>query len=314
MKLKQPHHISFDNFEDILKNHVDSSSQPPYTGRTFAMVKNVIPALKKSGFANNLLQFSDIRLGCIKEGEIEGIINLRHYHLTKGNIVCLTPNTILELTKVSPNFNLMGLTLNSEQLAIWHKESLPTFLINQMSEIVLKPNSEDLEIFFQLFNLLWNTAHRYGDDCKMVPDLMSCIFHHVQYIISTYSKDNNRTEKREKKIFQTFILLVNLSLIHILPNANAKTIYNSETAKMVMTLPSMGTARINFEMSKILMRIKMESTKYGTVLAIIIYKGLTGDTKSTSIVPLSFSRTILTEVIIAHINIKSIPMIPGTKL
>ena len=211
MKLKQPHHISFDNFEDILKNHVDSSSQPPYTGRTFAMVKNVIPALKKSGFANNLLQFSDIRLGCIKEGEIEGIINLRHYHLTKGNIVCLTPNTILELTKVSPNFNLMGLTLNSEQLAIWHKESLPTFLINQMSEIVLKPNSEDLEIFFQLFNLLWNTAHRYGDDCKMVPDLMSCIFHHVQYIISTYSKDNNRTEKREKKIFQTIILLVNQS-------------------------------------------------------------------------------------------------------
>lgn len=211
MKLKQPHHISFDNFEDILKNHVDSSSQPPYTGRTFAMVKNVIPALKKSGFANNLLQFSDIRLGCIKEGEIEGIINLRHYHLTKGNIVCLTPNTILELTKVSPNFNLMVLTLNSEQLAIWHKESLPTFLINQMSEIVLKPNSEDLEIFFQLFNLLWNTAHRYGDDCKMVPDLMSCIFHHVQYIISTYSKDNNRTEKREKKIFQTFILLVNQS-------------------------------------------------------------------------------------------------------
>lgn len=211
MKLKQPRHISFDNFEDILKNHVDSSSQPPYTGRTFAMVKNVIPVLKKSGFANNLLQFSDIRLGYIKEGEIEGIINLRHYHLTKGNIVCLTPNTILELTKVSPNFNLMGLTLNSEQLAIWHKESLPTFLINQMSEIVLKPNSEDLEIFFQLFNLLWNTAHRYGDDCKMVPDLMSCIFHHVQYIISTYSKDNNRTEKREKKIFQTFILLVNQS-------------------------------------------------------------------------------------------------------
>lgn len=184
MKLKQPHHISFDNFEDILKNHVDSSSQPPYTGRTIAMVKNVIPALKKLGFANNLLQFSDIRLGYIKEGEIEGIINLRHYHLTKGNIVCLTPNTILELTKVSPNFNLMGLMLNSEQLAIWHKEPLPTFLINQMSEIVLKPDSKDLKIFFQLFNLLWNTAHLYGDDCKMVSDLMSCILHHVQYIMA----------------------------------------------------------------------------------------------------------------------------------
>ena len=49
-------------------------------------------------------------------------------------------------------------------------------------------------------------------------------------------------------------------------------------------------------------------------MAKTIRNGRTGDTSSTSIVPVSFSRTIDTEVIMAQINMKIIPMIPGTKL
>ena len=42
--------------------------------------------------------------------------------------------------------------------------------------------------------------------------------------------------------------------------------------------------------------------------------GRTGETSNTSIVPLSFSRTIDTEVISAQISMNINPMIPGTKL
>ena len=43
-------------------------------------------------------------------------------------------------------------------------------------------------------------------------------------------------------------------------------------------------------------------------------RGLTGETSSTSMVPLSFSRTIEMEVIIAQMSISSMPMMAGTKL
>ena len=46
----------------------------------------------------------------------------------------------------------------------------------------------------------------------------------------------------------------------------------------------------------------------------MIHIGRTGDTNNTSIVPVSFSLTIDTEVIMAQIKIKINPMIPGTKL
>ena len=42
--------------------------------------------------------------------------------------------------------------------------------------------------------------------------------------------------------------------------------------------------------------------------------GFTGDTNSTSMVPVSFSRTMLMEVMMAQISRKIIPMMPGTKL
>ena len=42
--------------------------------------------------------------------------------------------------------------------------------------------------------------------------------------------------------------------------------------------------------------------------------GRTGETSNTSIVPISFSRTMETDVIMAQISIRIKPITPGTKL
>lgn len=57
-----------------------------------------------------------------------------------------------------------------------------------------------------------------------------------------------------------------------------------------------------------------DSRKYGTIFPNIIVRGRTGDTSKRSIVPDSFSLTIDTDVIMAHISIKIMPIMPGTKL
>ena len=46
----------------------------------------------------------------------------------------------------------------------------------------------------------------------------------------------------------------------------------------------------------------------------MISSGRVGDTSSTSIVPLSFSRTMEMEVIMAQTSMSNIPMMAGTKL
>ena len=61
-------------------------------------------------------------------------------------------------------------------------------------------------------------------------------------------------------------------------------------------------------------RSKIDSTRYGIALAMMIIIGLIGEVSSTSIEPVSFSRTIATAVIIAQISIRIKPITPGTKL
>src|SRR3989339_1039895 len=75
-------------------------------------------------------------------------------------------------------------------------------------------------------------------------------------------------------------------------------------------LPVTGTPSRKTERNNIVVRLTIESTKYGTALDSIKKIGRTGDTRRTSIVPVSFSLTIDIEVIIAQMSISINPITP----
>ena len=87
-----------------------------------------------------------------------------------------------------------------------------------------------------------------------------------------------------------------------------------ETRASENRLPAIGTPITNTAQTMISTRSKIDSTRYGIALAMMIIIGLIGEVSSTSIEPVSFSRTIATAVIIAQISIRIKPITPGTKL
>ena len=98
------------------------------------------------------------------------------------------------------------------------------------------------------------------------------------------------------------------------PNESAKRIYIAEMTNIHNKEPCNGTPSTKADIRSITVRITKVNTKYGISFATTIIKGLVGETRSTSIVPFSFSRTIEIDVIIAQTNISKVPMIAGTKL
>ena len=66
--------------------------------------------------------------------------------------------------------------------------------------------------------------------------------------------------------------------------------------------------------SRTLTKLTTDRARYGIILERMIQNGLTGDTRSISSVPVSFSFTMDTAVIIEQISIRIKPMTPGTKL
>lgn len=65
MRKQQAKHISFDRFKEIVEQSVQPNDKKPYLGKRFAMIKNILPSLRDSGFAKNLLQFTDLRIGFV---------------------------------------------------------------------------------------------------------------------------------------------------------------------------------------------------------------------------------------------------------
>src|SRR6478735_5982331 len=79
-------------------------------------------------------------------------------------------------------------------------------------------------------------------------------------------------------------------------------------------LPLTGTSSTNTLSNRILEIFTILNNKYGTALATTILKGCMGDTSITSIVPNSFSLTMVMAVINVHTSISTMAITPGTKL
>jgi hypothetical protein len=105
------------------------------------------------------------------------------------------------------------------------------------------------------------------------------------------------------------------AIVEIMTPINKESrIYNRETERRATMLPRIGTPRTYTDMRRLVTRLMQEITKYGMVFAKIIAPGLMGEASRISIVPVSFSRAIEIEVIMAQIKRRIIPRTPGTKL
>lgn len=210
METRLPKHISFDTFKTMVEQSVIRSGQTPFIGRQFAMTQNALPTLRDSGFSKDLFQFNDLRIGFIKSGEIAGDINMHPYYLQQGDMVCLTPNCIIEVKTFSKDLDLMGITLSPEQLSSWMRSPIPAFMLNQMTASVMVPDENNLAVFFRLFDLLWDAAHLYGDTAELTDALGTALLCHVHHIYNVHAQQqDNGQQTRERKIFQEFIQLVN---------------------------------------------------------------------------------------------------------
>ena len=87
------------------------------------------------------------------------------------------------------------------------------------------------------------------------------------------------------------------------PSDNARKINITDTKNSRDRLPAIGTPRTYTERRSMVIRFTSDSVKYGVTLERIIYIGLIGETRRISIVPFSFSRTMLTEVIMETLAI-----------
>lgn len=141
-------------------------------------------------------RFVEGRILWITEGSADFELTLEEYHIKKGDIVLLAPETIMELKSCSDDYNMIG---------IIYKED-----ISVTRNIIIHAGEEDWHETRRLADILWDMVRRKPFRQETVRLLVSAIISDIQHISRTEQEARQAKRKsRQEEPFGKFKRLVN---------------------------------------------------------------------------------------------------------
>lgn len=175
---------------------LDSLNDVAFVNEHFGMGLNV------GAYRDNFIRmgqpyrFVEGRILWVTEGSADFELTLEEYHIKKGDIVLLAPETIMELKSCSDDYNMMG---------IMYKED-----ISVTKNIVVHAGEEDWQETLRLAGILWDIVRRKPFRQETVRLLVSAIISDIQHINRTEQDARQAKGKsRQEETFGKFKRLVN---------------------------------------------------------------------------------------------------------
>lgn len=167
-----------------------------FVNEYFGMILNIKPCINSIIRVGHPYRFLEGRILWVMEGSADIELTLEEYHIEKGDIILLAPETIMELKSCSDDYTIIG---------VIYQESIP---VNK--NIVIHPEEEDWHETLRLANILWDTARRRPFRQETVGHLISSIISDIQYI-NRVEQDLHPTKRkrRQEETFSNFKKLVN---------------------------------------------------------------------------------------------------------
>jgi AraC-like DNA-binding protein len=211
MEKEQLKRITFSRFRKMIEEKAGHSDSEPFAGSGFFVTLNAVHGIKRIFKCGIPLRFEDMRMGYIKSGEADLILNLIPCHVKKGMLIYISSESIMQVDHYSDDFNLEGFTLPNDMLNVSLHGDVPSLMTFDMYDVRLMPSEEEITIFKNLLAMLWNVATLLNSDQELAGDLVSALVHYYNYLFFKYNKSEDRRRSRERDIFNKFIYLVNRS-------------------------------------------------------------------------------------------------------
>lgn len=128
------------------------------------------------------------RIVIVTEGSFDTSLDLEDYHLEKGDVILIAPDTIQEMKRSSDDFDMIVFSF-SEEVALEENQ-------------VLHTNSSQWREILQLTDMLWALAQNKPFRKKTILSLVTTIINNVEETIHANNQDN-----KEKKISSNEMLL-----------------------------------------------------------------------------------------------------------
>ena len=183
--------LSATDFSDL-----ESETRHSIFNEDFGMILNVSVYKNKFIQPGQPYRLVEGRIAMVTCGEAQCEYNLEEYHITAGDVILLTPETIVELKSCSEDLNMMGVIF---------KENIPA-----LSNIVTHTMPQDWQEMMRMMTVLWEIAQHEPFRHETVRRMVEAIISNIQDISRMeQSQIPGEKQSRQEQIFSRFKALVN---------------------------------------------------------------------------------------------------------
>ena len=149
------------------------------------------------------------RIAFAQQGSARMMINLIEHTIQKGQICVINPNSIIQLTEISPDFDMQMIAIDYQFLPISGKEDFLSYLLHHQKNILLQLAAAEQAQITYYFTLMWDILQSPAFRREAIQHLLASLLYNIGYIAQNKIQLNPNHPTRREDIFQRFISLVN---------------------------------------------------------------------------------------------------------
>lgn len=158
---------------------------------------------------NQPYRIKEGRIAIVKQGTAQIRINLIEYNFHPGDMLLMTPNSIIEIDKVSPDFDMKMMAIDTNFLPVTGNEDFFTFFPQHQKNILLSLTPKEQTQIDHYFVLIWNILQETTFRKEVIQHLLASLLYNIEYILNNNQSTAGHLTHQED-IFQRFIALVSM--------------------------------------------------------------------------------------------------------
>ena len=149
------------------------------------------------------------RIIFVNQGSARVLINLIEYTIRQTHFSVISPNSIVQIIEISPDFDMQMMAMNQDFLPISGKEDFFSYLLHHQKNILLLLSPQEVLQTEYYFTLMWNILQEPTFRREAIRHLLASLLYYIEYIAQSNMLMNPVRLTRQEDIFQRFISLVN---------------------------------------------------------------------------------------------------------
>ena len=207
MERKEPKHFDFETLSQVFGTK--SPDHAMLTDNVAILMEGRKDKIDKVLPLHTPVLLKEARIGIIRKGEAEYVVNLMPYTFKEGTVTFLNRGTIVQLNHVSDDFEMAGMALSDYLLTASFTKLQDNPLLNAYPVLIINAEHAEIEVIEHLFQATWQMMHQTDYSRDSVGNIFSALLHYINHLNHRHQHHPQKPLTHSREVFNQFIQLIN---------------------------------------------------------------------------------------------------------